>query len=293
MKIVLEKPEFFRSLEQKFIEHRPAASYGGTIRTAYREAGHGEPLALVHGFGDSSYIWRYNVEALSKSYRVIMPDMVGHGDTDKPLDFDYTPENLCEWLKSFLDAVEIGPFHLVGTSMWGGLSLLFAATYPDITLSVCPVAPAGYDQPYPILFRIAHIGIMGWFMKHFAGRWMVRAFAKAAYFNPDLIQEDEIEEFYRPLSTMQGRMAMHRALKQALTRENARRLETRFKDVKCPALIIIGFYDRVDPPSYGHRYHRDVPNSRLVYIPFSGHVPQEESPAAVNEALQAFLKEVG
>ena len=76
------------------------------IKTKYLEAGSGKPLVLIHGIAHWSKVWKFNTEPLSKDYRVIVPDLIGHGDTDKPQDGAYDPEYYSKWLGDFLKAID-------------------------------------------------------------------------------------------------------------------------------------------------------------------------------------------
>ena len=72
----------------------------GGVNTHYIAVGKGPPLILLHGLGASLITWRDNLEALSKNFRVYALDLPGHGDSDKPLDFDYSIKNICELIFS-------------------------------------------------------------------------------------------------------------------------------------------------------------------------------------------------
>jgi pimeloyl-ACP methyl ester carboxylesterase len=93
----------------------------------------GPPVLLVHGFPDSSYLWRHQVEALtSAGLRAIVPDMRGFGESDKPSDVeDYRLTRAVADLVAILDALEVGSAHLVGHDWGAAVSWLFAALQPD------------------------------------------------------------------------------------------------------------------------------------------------------------------
>ena len=99
-------------------------------RIVYLEAGTGPPVILVHGFGGSLWQWEYQHTALSADHRVIILDLLGSGLSDKP-DIDYTPSQMVEFFRAFMDALGIQRAALVGNSMGAGLVIGMALTYPD------------------------------------------------------------------------------------------------------------------------------------------------------------------
>ncbi len=104
------------------------------IPTNYHDVGEGQPVLLVHGSGPgvSAYAnWRLTIPALSKFYRVIAPDMVGFGFTDRPEKYNYSMDNWVKHIIGFMDALEIDKAHIVGNSFGGGLAIATALRYPE------------------------------------------------------------------------------------------------------------------------------------------------------------------
>ncbi len=113
----------------------------------YAEAGEGVPLVLLHGFACNGHLeWRKNgvIEALSKTYRVIVPDQRGHGRSDKP----HTPEQygvqMAEDVVRLLDHLNIEKAHVLGYSMGGFVTLKLIALHPERLLSAAPCG-AGWE----------------------------------------------------------------------------------------------------------------------------------------------------
>ncbi|MFC7364433.1 MULTISPECIES: 2-succinyl-6-hydroxy-2,4-cyclohexadiene-1-carboxylate synthase [Bhargavaea] len=103
------------------------------IRISYREAGdpHGEPLVLLHGFTGSSLSWTAFADEFG-SYRLIMPDMTGHGNTDAPLGSDrYTMDEQVADLDALFTQLGLERFSLLGYSMGGRIAIGFAAAHPE------------------------------------------------------------------------------------------------------------------------------------------------------------------
>ncbi len=104
------------------------------IPTNYHDIGEGQPVLLVHGSGPgvSAYAnWRLTIPALSKFYRVLAPDMVGFGFTDRPEKYNYSMDNWVKHIIGFMDALEIEKAHIVGNSFGGALAIATALRYPE------------------------------------------------------------------------------------------------------------------------------------------------------------------
>jgi len=98
-------------------------------RIAYVDAGEGIPVILLHGFGGSMWQWEYQ-QRLSDSLRVIIPDVLGSGLSDKP-EISYSPDDMMGFLMEFMDALHIRQAVLVGHSMGAGLAVGMALEHPD------------------------------------------------------------------------------------------------------------------------------------------------------------------
>lgn len=104
------------------------------IRTNYHDCGEGPIVLLIHGSGPgvTAYAnWRLNMPALSERFRVIAPDMVGFGFTERPKKYAYTMKNWVEHIIGLMDALEIKKAHIVGNSFGGGLAIAAAIKHPE------------------------------------------------------------------------------------------------------------------------------------------------------------------
>src|SRR5262245_29764657 len=88
------------------------------------------PLVLLHGWAASHKFWRYCLTAFSPRWRVIAPDLVGFGLSEKP-DRDYSVEGYAQWLGRFLDALKLDRVTLLGHSMGGTIALLYSMEHPE------------------------------------------------------------------------------------------------------------------------------------------------------------------
>ena len=118
-----ERPEIGQSVE------------ANGIRTNYLEQGTGdETVVLVHGSGPgvTSYAnWRLVIPALAENFRVVAPDMVGFGFSDRPKDVTYSLQTWADQTVGVMDALGIEKAHLIGNSFGGGIALRLATRHPD------------------------------------------------------------------------------------------------------------------------------------------------------------------
>ena len=104
------------------------------IQTNYHEHGQGEPVLLIHGSGPGVTgwaNWRLTIPALAENFRVIAPDIVGFGYTERPADVQYNMATWLDHILGFMDALDIEKAHVVGNSFGGGLALAMAIRAPE------------------------------------------------------------------------------------------------------------------------------------------------------------------
>lgn len=113
------------------------------MKLAFESSGTGDPLILLHGMGSASTSWNVITPSLSEKFRVITFDLPGHGRTKFDPDQAMDPHSLALLIKEQLDDLGISKAHFAGNSLGGWICLEFAAAFPEHTLSVTGLAPAG------------------------------------------------------------------------------------------------------------------------------------------------------
>src|SRR6202045_4871127 len=123
-------------------------------RVAYRDEGAGEVVLLIHGMGGSSSSWRALVPILAKKYRVIAPDLLGHGQSDKPRG-DYSLGAFAVWLRDLLDELGVTQATVVGHSPGGGGAVPFVFQHPDYCRRLVLISSGGLGPDVGLILRLA------------------------------------------------------------------------------------------------------------------------------------------
>ena len=263
-------------------------------RIAYLDAGKGSPVILVHGLGGSMWQWEYQQTALSAAHRLITPDLLGSGLSDKP-DLAYTPTEMVEFFREFMDRLGVPRATLVGNSMGAGLVIGMALTYPERVDRL--VLISGFPDRVrdklgsPTVRRAIDSWIPIWLVSlgnWFAGRGVTRDVLSEIVYDHRLLTPIVIERSYlnrrrpgliRPLQTLIRNLPLW---EEGFARQ--------LPKIRRPTLIVWGAEDRVFPPKVGEELHAAIPGSSFALIPEAGHIPQWERPDQVNRILLNFLR---
>jgi len=251
---------------------------------AYWEAGVGEPLVLVHGMGVDRGTLLDVAEKLKQNYRVILPDLPGFGDSDKPADADYGINAQVENLREIISALGLTKVHLGGHSMGGWISAGFAATYPQTLASLWLIAAAGssdLERGLPMqAFRRGEYLLCCEKPSDLPGI-MKLAMVKVPTL-PHFIWE-----------TLGRRAAanyeLHKRIFKTISDDLAGYdLESRLPSIKAPTLLVWGDSDQLVPPSSLETFKRLIPNAKGIMMQHIGHVPQMEAVTACAGDYIAF-----
>jgi pimeloyl-ACP methyl ester carboxylesterase len=282
---------------------RDAQGAARHVRVRHKALGEGSPLVLVHGLMTSSYSWRYVIEPLSRRYRVFVPDLIGSGRTDKPLDFVYSVANVARFVAAYVRAVASEPVYLVGNSL-GGLTcvraLLDAAGAPLARRFVLMHAPGYPFARTPALNALLGAPLLGAglasLVAHVSHRWPRTFVARNVhYLRKDMMSEEEAAEYGGLFSTLEGARVFARILHESVDpREHAgiiAELRARVRagtPFPCPTKILYARRDVMVPASFGPRFHADIPGSELAWMNDASHFLQVDAPERTVEHLLAF-----
>ncbi|RUP00908.1 MAG: alpha/beta fold hydrolase [Mycobacterium sp.] len=258
-------------------------------RVAYRDEGAGEVLLLIHGMGGNSNNWREMIPALAKKYRVIAPDLLGHGQTAKPRG-DYSLGAFAVWLRDLLDALGVPRATIVGHSLGGGIAMQFAHQHRDYCERLILISSGGLGNEVNPALRLASLPGSGMLLQLASSKPVIKArMALAALGNHSDLSHHW--EAHAALSNRENRQAFLRTLRAVVDgRGQAVCALNRLQfNADRPVLIITGDADPVIPVAHAYAAHEAMPHSRLHIIPGVAHHPHTECSETVTRLIDDFI----
>lgn len=256
----------------------------------------GRPLVLLHGFGASGFTWRNWLPELERRYRVLVPDLKGHGSAPAPRDGAYGPRDHADAVLRLIEERNLRRLTLVGHSLGGGIALLVALDLldrdPARLHSLVLVEPGAFPQEFPPFIRLARLPLIGRLLLRLVpSRTLIRLVLGTVVHDPSTVTPEQVEGYAAPLDSADARYGIVRTARQILP-EDVEGIVGRYGEIRVPTLLLWGRNDPVIPLRLGRRLHEILPRSRLVVVEECGHVPQDERPRRSLEAVLSFLEEV-
>ncbi|MFD7997918.1 alpha/beta fold hydrolase [Streptomyces mirabilis] len=272
------------------LQHRVVHGY----RRAYRVAGEGPALVLIHGIGDSSATWADLIPDLARSHTVIAPDLLGHGSSDKPR-ADYSVAAYANGVRDLLTTLDIESATLVGHSLGGGVAMQFAYQFPERTERLILVSAGGVGgEVNPVLRAVslpgAHLMLSA--LRLPGMRLQVGVFLRLMrLLDTDLGQDaPELLNLVDALPDATSRSAFIRTLRavvdwrgQAVTM-----LDRCYLTEGMPTMLLWGDRDSVVPVRHAYGAHQAMPGSRLEIFEGAGHFPFHSDPARFLDLVEEF-----
>jgi pimeloyl-ACP methyl ester carboxylesterase len=264
-------------------------------RRAYRMAGEGPALLLLHGIGDSSESWVEVMRELARDHTVIAPDLLGHGRSAKPR-ADYSVAAYANGMRDLLTVLDIGRVTVVGHSLGGGVAAQFAYQYPERCERLVLVATGGVAREVTPILRIASMPLaelvllpMRFLPTAITAPLMLQALRLAG--NDVTCDADELRRVVERLSDGEARIAFSRTLRSVVDwRGQVVTLRDRsYLAEAMPTLVVWGECDGVIPLSHAALLQTAMPHSRLEVFPGAGHSPHHTDPERFVGLLRDFL----
>ncbi len=256
------------------------------MQVHYKDEGSGLPLLLLHGTAASLHTWDGWTSELDDDFRIVRLDFPGFGLTGPDPSGDYSIERRVELTAKFLDLLAIERCSLAGNSLGGYIAWQVAARRPERVEKLILVDPAGYhsEQRRGTVFDLGRIPVLRHVIARLTPRSLVRMGLVQSYGDPSKITPDLVERYYRLLRREGNRQALMGSLSQERSAD-----EGRIRTIRQPTLVIWGSEDRLIPVEHSERFHRDLPDSRLIVYDGIGHVPMEEIPERSAADAREFL----
>lgn len=264
-------------------------------RVAYRQAGAGPVVVLVHGIAESSSTFAGVMPALAEDHLVIAVDLLGHGASAKPRG-DYSLGAYASGIRDLLTALDHRSATIVGHSLGGGIAMQFAYQFPDRCERLALIASGGLGKEVSVLLRmLAGPGVEFLLPVVLSrrihgpldrvGRWI-----GSLGIRPDPMLA-EVWATYRGLTDAHAQRAFLHTVRSVID-VSGQRVSARdrlYLASEVPTLIVWGDRDTVIPVSHAHIAHQLIPGSRLEIFEGVGHFLPVEAPERLADLLTDFI----
>jgi pimeloyl-ACP methyl ester carboxylesterase len=253
-------------------------------RIVYQEAGAGPDVILLHGLGGDATNWAATVPALAAKFRVLVPDQVGFGASDKPM-IDYRVATLVDFLDVFYKKVGVTKATLVGNSLGGWVAMEFALAHPDKVDRLVLVDSAGYSPKRtggPPLTRELLLTLNP---STIAGE---KQLMSVVFYNKAFATDQFAEQALTAHLRKNDSYTIDRFIDSILRNEDV--VDGRLSAIKAPTLVVWGREDAIVPLPNGKALAEDIPGAQSVILDSCGHVPQAECAGPFNAALLKYLE---
>ena len=261
---------------------------------SFLTAGDGPVVLLIHGVAGSSRAWREVIPALAAGHRVIAPDLLGHGESAKPVG-DYSLGAFASGLRDLLGVLGVERATLIGHSLGGGVTLQLAYQHPEMCERIVLVDSGGLGREvswilraaslpgaelvWPVLFH-PFLRDRGDRFSRFLSRHGLRS-ARAA----------EMWRSYRSLTEPENRRAFARTLRSVIDPggQSVSAMDRLYLAAAVPTMIVWGQNDPIIPVAHAYAAHSAIEGSRLEVLADVGHFPHVEAPERFVALIGDFL----
>ena len=260
------------------------------INMHYVVAGDGRPLLLFHGLGASVVTWRDNIGPLSKAFRVYAVDLPGHGDSDKP-DIDYATDTMVQFVKDFIESLNLERPAIIGSSVGGALALMTALRHPDLVSGLVLVDSASLGRELSLYIRLVSIPWLGEFLES-SRVGGTKFMLYKVFHDPEFVTQELQEELHRSRNMPGAKEAVVRVIRNAVNLMGIRKqyvLVSELNRLAAPMMVVWGAQDQIIPVSHAYRASEAVPDARLHVFDQCGHWSHMEKASEFNSLAMDFL----
>lgn len=266
-------------------------------RRAYRIAGEGPAILLIHGIGDNSLTWETVQTKLAQRFTVIAPDLLGHGKSDKPR-ADYSVAAYANGMRDLLSVLGIERVTVIGHSLGGGVTMQFAYQYPQLVERIVLVGTGGVTKDVHFALRLASLPMGSEALAllrmpgalpalRICGR-IIGAALGSTGFGRDL---PEVLRVLAELPEPTASSAFSRTLRAVVDWRGqvVTMLDRCYLTQSVPVQLIWGANDSVIPVGHARMAHAAMPGSRLEVFAKSAHFPFHDYPDRFVKVVERFI----
>jgi len=258
------------------------------LKVAYTEQGRGEPVILLHGIPTWSFLYREVIPLLAPHCRVIAPDFLGHGYSDRRDLFDRSLMAQTAMILRLMDELEIDRATIVGHDTGGGVALIMGVEHPKRVKRLVLCNVVAYDS-WPIDDMVA-LGNPEWKAKTPAEiADFVRSGLPDGVHRKERLTPEFMEGIAAPYSDEEGKISLIRNA-SSLNTCHTMALVDRHKDIKASTLVLWGTKDPWQTIRDGEQLAKEIPNARLVRLEQCSHWLQQDDPEVFAREIAAFIR---
>ncbi len=255
---------------------------------SYVDEGEGDPVILIHGIPTWGYQWHKLIPVLAKQNRVLAPDLIGFGYSDKRDNFDRSIGRQAEMIDAWMEKIGIEKANIVAHDIGGGTALRLATLFPHRVKRLCLMNCVSYDSwAIEAMIQLGHPGAYKFASASTTIATLRQMLKQGFSETPD---DEILDGIFAPYTTEVGKLSLIRnatALNTNLTTEITHLLHK----IEAETLILWGVDDKFQLLKFGKRLADDIPNARLIEIENARHFVMIDQPEAVAAHVSAFLEE--
>jgi len=242
-----------------------------------------ETIIMLHGFGASKENWLRFSAPLSEKYHLIALDLMGHGENTRDLEQSYSIASQVEYVREIAEKLKLNKIHLIGNSMGGAISSLYAATYPEQVQSVVLISPAGIHDIPSRMDELLAEGINPLIANTVDDFENLLSFVmEDTPYIPAAITKVEAEK-------AASRVEINQKIFKDLRHDLEGGFEHKLAKIKSPVLIIWGDHDRAINFENIDKYAALIPNAQKLVLTDIGHLAMIEAPNVAATATLEFM----
>ncbi|MDT8370033.1 MAG: alpha/beta hydrolase [Longimicrobiales bacterium] len=240
------------------------------------DEGEGPVVLLIHGIPTSSLLWRGIIPVLARTHRVIAPDMLNYGNSDKPEHADVSIAAQARLMVGLLDALGIPRADVVAHDIGGGVAQIIAVRHPERVRKLVLCSAVCFDSwPIPEFKPLQEPGAEAEMsLSDFLD--MLRGFLPQGVYRSEALTPEGVEIIVAPWSSEEGKRALFRNFRR-LNPEYTQAIAGELTQLDHETLILWGKHDPFQKPKYAEKLRKAIPNARLTWIEAAHWIMEEES----------------